>query len=84
PEAIKVALERQGNKAAKGTNRAAVVLVMGPGNGAKQVGALQAALGDTPVLLYGDTLASYDRFVADQKAMWLAQAKGPKRPGCSL
>ncbi|HEY6898237.1 MAG TPA: rhodanese-like domain-containing protein, partial [Rhodocyclaceae bacterium] len=42
PEAIKVALERQGKKAGKGATKAAVVLVVVPSNGAKQIGALQA------------------------------------------
>jgi rhodanese-related sulfurtransferase len=49
-----------------------------------QIRELQQAVAPLPLLVYADTQEAFRRAMATQKAIWNAQARGPKRPGCGL
>lgn len=38
----------------------------------------------TPFLVYSEGLVAYQRYVKEQKAVWLAYSRGPKQPTCGL
>lgn len=80
PADIRAAVE----KARKRNPVAAVVMVTGSEYDVRDYESARSGLGETPLLLYSDSLATYDRYVADQEAIWAAQAKSAKRPGCSF
>lgn len=82
-DAIKVVLERR-RKELKNAPFAAVILALDPTSSDEQIHQLQSALLPIPILIYTDTRDAYLRQLAVQKAIWSAQAKGPKQPGCGL
>lgn len=45
---------------------------------------LRAVAAPLPLLVYLEGGAEYQRYLAEQKAVWLAQARGPKKANCSL
>ena len=61
---------------------AAVVVVTGAPLPDQQAAALQHALLPVPMLFYAEGRAVFRRQVAVQKAVWQAQAHGPKLPSC--
>ena len=61
---------------------ASVVLVAERELSAEQLERLQQGLKPVPLLVYADTRQALNRYVATQKAMWAAQARGPKQPNC--
>lgn len=90
-EVIKATLERRqkGIKkdlgyASKGDPLASVVLVAGKGTLIEHITELRQALKPVPLLVYRDTVENYDDYVTTQKAVWDAQAHGPKQPKCGL
>lgn len=72
----------QARAAFKNAPLAAVVVATGAPLPAGQAEALQHALLPIPVLFYTEGRAVLGRQVAAQKAIWLAQARGPKLPSC--
>jgi rhodanese-related sulfurtransferase len=61
---------------------ASVVLVADGELSAEQTARLQQGLKPVPLLVYTDTRQALNRYVATQKAVWAAQARGPKQPNC--
>ncbi len=90
-ELVKVALERRQkevkkklNNAWAGNSVASVVLVAARGTSAEQITDLRQVLKPFPLLVYGDTADNYNTYITTQKAIWAAQAHGPKQPKCGL
>lgn len=67
----------------KGARLGAVVLVLGEKVDRSGLEALLAASGPDPVLVYGEPLSAYAQYLDDQKAMWVAQAQGPRPAACT-
>lgn len=82
-EGVRGVLERR-RKELKGAPVASVILVAGAEMNDQQFEQLQQKLGAIPLLLYAESLGALDRQLSSQKAMWAAQSRGPKRPGCGL
>jgi rhodanese-related sulfurtransferase len=80
-KAIGVAVEKA-RTALKHAPLAAVVIVTGSRLPDDQAAALQHALLPMPTLFYAEGHAVFRRQVAVQKAVWQAQAHGPKLPSC--
>jgi rhodanese-related sulfurtransferase len=80
-ETIRTALEQQ-RKGRGDAHFASVVLVLDAELSAEQAARLQHALRPAPVLAYAETREALNRYVATQKAIWAAQARGPKQPNC--
>lgn len=83
PESVKAALELH-HKERKGVPLSAVVLASDSGMAEQQIEALQNLLKPLPLLVYTDSREAYVRQRAVQKAIWSAQARGPKQPACGL
>lgn len=90
-EVIKATLERRQkgikkdrDKASKDNPLASVVLVAGRGASIGHIAELRQALKPVPLLVYSDTVENYDSYITTQKAVWAAQAHGPKQPKCGL
>lgn len=66
----------------QGAPFSSIVVVLGDSFDRRQLPAIVEGLKPHPALIYADGAESYGRFLDDQKAMWLAQARGPKTPGC--
>lgn len=79
--AIKSVLERR-RKELKDAPLAAVVLAVDLGMSNDDIQRLQQSLGPLPLLVYTDTREALQRHVSMQKAIWAAQARGPKQPAC--
>jgi rhodanese-related sulfurtransferase len=62
----------------------AVVLVTDSSITEAQLQQFQQTILPTPLLVYSDTHDKYLNHVTVQKAIWAAQARGPKLPGCGL
>ncbi|MGE0331376.1 MAG: rhodanese-like domain-containing protein [Ramlibacter sp.] len=75
------ALVQQRRKEA-GALPAAVVLVWAQAMTDETYRPLAAAVAPSGLLVYAGTPASLSQFVASQKAVWAAQARGPKQPRC--
>lgn len=63
---------------------AAVIAVALPTTTDGQIQEFQHAVAPLPLLVYADTQDAFRRAMATQRAIWKAQARGPKRPGCGL
>lgn len=63
---------------------ASVTLVAEPTLTDDRIRQLQQAVAPLPLLVYAGTRDAYVRAMASQKAIWRAQERGPKRPGCGL
>jgi rhodanese-related sulfurtransferase len=83
PAAIRAAIERRRGKPGNAP-LAAVVLVTAAGSDNEALLRLRQAIQPVPLLAYTDTAAAYARYLAQREAIWTAQARGPKQPGCSL
>lgn len=90
-EAIKATLERRQKELKKELKKggrdhalASIVLVTGNLTSTEQLADLRQALKPIPLLVYSDTVENYTRYLATQKAIWAAQAQGPKQPKCGL
>lgn len=83
PAAIRAAVERRREKS-KDTSLAAVVLVTAAGADNEHLLRLRQAIQPVPLLAYTDTVDAYARYLMQQDAIWAAQARGPKQPGCRL
>jgi rhodanese-related sulfurtransferase len=81
-EDIKAVLARH-SKESKATPTA-VVLVTDSSIAEEQFRQYQRAILPIPLLVYSDTHVKYLNHVTVQKAIWAAQARGPKLPGCGL
>jgi rhodanese-related sulfurtransferase len=68
----------------KAASLALVTLVALPTLTDDQIRQLQQAVAPLPLLVYAGTRDTYVRAMASQKAIWHAQERGPKRPGCGL
>jgi rhodanese-related sulfurtransferase len=62
---------------------ASVVVATGRALDIGQLSGAVEALSPWPVLFYMEDEKSYVRFLATQKAVWTAQARGPKLPPCA-
>lgn len=69
-------------KKRQGAPFASVVIVVGDAFDRQQLSAVVDSLKPYPALIYAGGAENYGRFLDDQKAMWVAQARGPKTPGC--
>lgn len=80
-EAMRKAVKQRtgGNK---DTMLAAVIVVAEASTPLQQVEQIRRALQPLPVLIYTDTHKAFTQQMAVQKAIWTAQARGPKQPGC--
>lgn len=63
---------------------ASVILVASPTLTDDQIGQLQQAVTPLSLLVYAGTRDAYARAMSSQKAIWRAQERGPRRPGCGL
>lgn len=82
-EAIMAVLNRR-SKELKNAPLMSVVLAAAPNITEEQMLRLQKAVMPLPLLVYSDTRDAFVRQLAVQKAVWKAQASGPKQPGCGL
>jgi hypothetical protein len=83
PGSLKAALE-QHRKERKGVPLSAVVLAVDAGVEDQQIEQLQQALVPLPLLVYADSREALVRQLALQKAIWSAQARGPKQLACGF
>ena len=83
-EATVMAMLERRRKALKNAPLAAVVLVTAPGTSVDTLKRLRQAIQPIPLLVYTDTLQAYTQQVAQQKAIWVAQMRGPKKVPCGL
>ncbi len=82
-DAIKAVLERR-RRELKNAPLSGVVLAAAPSISDDEVQRLQVALRPVPLLLYTGTHEEVVRYVTTQKAIWVAQARGPKQLACGL
>jgi rhodanese-related sulfurtransferase len=75
--AVQAAVKQRGNKPL-----AAVVLVTTSADGPAVLPNLRLAVQPVPLLAYTGTAEAYTRQLAQQNAVWTAQALGPKKPRC--
>ena len=76
--AIQAALKQRGNKSPP----ASVVLVTADDKVAASLPGLRQAIQPVPLLAYTGLADAYTRQLAQQQAVWDAQARGPKKPRC--
>ena len=76
--AIQAALKRRGNQ----SPLASVVLVTADDKVAASLPGLRQAVQPVPLLAYTGSADAYARQLAQQQAVWDAQARGPKKPRC--
>jgi len=81
--AIKSMIERR-RKELKNAPLAAVVLVASAAVPDEALKRTAQAIEPVPLLVYSESSDTYMRQIAQLKASWVAQARGPKRPGCGL
>jgi rhodanese-related sulfurtransferase len=79
--AIRTALERR-RTALKNAPLASVIVTADAATPEHELEQLQQAMLPIPVLVYSDTREAFVRQLAVQKAIWVAQARGPKQPAC--
>lgn len=82
-EAVKDVLDRR-RKALKNAPVASVLLAASPSVTDEQIQQLQHAIMPVPLLVYAGTRDAFLQQRGVQKAIWLAQARGPRQPGCGL
>lgn len=82
-EAVKKAIERR-RRETKNAPVAAVVLVASPTTTVDSLQRARDGVQPTPLLVYSDTPAAYTRYLTQQAAVWVAQARGPKKLPCGL
>lgn len=80
-EMLRVAVERR-RKAARSPKLMSVILVANPGISDEQIRNLQQLVSPETLLVYTEGREAYKRQVVIQKAIWSAQARGPKQPRC--
>jgi rhodanese-related sulfurtransferase len=80
-QAVRSAIDKR-RAGKKNAPLASVVVVADAATPAQQFEALQQAMLPVPVLLYTDSRAAYARHLVVQKAVWVAQERGPKQPAC--
>ena len=76
--AVQAAIRQRGNK----SPLASVVLVTADGKVAASLPSLRQAIQPVPLLAYTGSADAYTRQLAQQQAVWDAQARGPKKPRC--
>ena len=74
---LQTAIKQRGKKPL-----AAVVLVTSAAGGTSSLADLRQAIQPIPLLAYTGTAEAYTRQLAQQNAVWAAQARGPKKPRC--
>jgi hypothetical protein len=82
-ESIKVVLARR-RKESRNAPMASLILAIAPGVTDSQIQQFQEVVMPVPLLVYADTRDALVRQIAVQKAIWAAQAHGPKKLGCGL
>ncbi len=82
-EAIKAVIERR-RKELKSAPLSAVILVAKSGISDQELHQAQQAILPVPLLVYADTDAALAHQITVEKAMWSAQARGPKQLACGL
>ena len=81
PEVLARLLEQR-RKDTKGAGLNAVVLVTSPSTTPATLAQWQVAAGPLPLLVYQEGVAAFQNYLKEQKAVWLAQARGPKQLAC--
>lgn len=87
PDASPVTLQgllQRRRKELRNAPLAAVVLAVEPGIDEAVLRRAQAAIAPVPLLVYVLPFEQFMREMAQQKAMWASQARGPKQPPCGL
>ncbi|MES2740704.1 MAG: rhodanese-like domain-containing protein [Pseudomonadota bacterium] len=82
-EAIRAVIERR-RKELKNAPLSAVVLVAKAGISDQELHQAQQAILPVPLLVYADTDAALAHHITVEKAIWAAQARGPKQLACGL
>ena len=83
PDAARAAVKRW-RRDHKAAHLSAVVLAAAPEDGEEAVPRLREALHPVPVLVYTGNDSTYLRQMVQQKTVWAAQARGPRKPACGL
>lgn len=81
-EAIRTVIGRQ--RASRQKGAAATIVLASTQISHEQIEQWQQALAPMPLLVYADRKEIFDRDMSAQKAIWSAQAKGPKKLRCGL
>jgi hypothetical protein len=79
--ALRTTLERR-RAALKNAPLASVIVAADAATPVHEIDQLQQAMQPIPVLVYTDTRETFVAQLAVQKALWMAQAHGPKQPAC--
>ncbi|AOX99678.1 rhodanese-like domain-containing protein [Jeongeupia sp. USM3] len=61
-----------------------VVLVLPPNASGTLIAQIREGIQPLPLLVYTGSAAQYSQQIAQQKAIWAAQERGPKKLGCGL
>ena len=83
PQSLKKVLEQR-RKEVGNQKLAAVAIAVPHRPDAATLAQLQKAVEPAPLWVYSDTPAAFNKAMTQQKAVWTAQARGPKRINCSL
>jgi rhodanese-related sulfurtransferase len=83
PEAVLAVLARH-RKQTKAAALAGVLLAAPASISEEQITRLQKVLAPLPLLVYTESRAALQQHIAQQKQIWLAQARGPRQLGCGL
>ncbi|MCW5321114.1 rhodanese-like domain-containing protein [Verminephrobacter aporrectodeae subsp. tuberculatae] len=81
PDAIRMLVDKHRKTLPKGSLISILLIADLPDSGVESI---QRTLMPIPLLVYGDSREAFARQMATYKAMWVAQARGPKLPGCGL
>lgn len=80
---LKSVIEKR-RKESKNAPLGSVVLVRDPNSGMEDIQKLRHEIQPVPLLVYAGGVDNYTQQLKQQKAIWAAQARGPKQPGCGL
>ena len=83
PQALKKVLDQR-RKEVGNQKLMAVALALPKAPDAAALAQLQKVADPAPVWVYSDTPAAFNKAIQQQKAVWSAQARGPKRINCGL
>lgn len=82
PEAIRAVLERR-KKETKGSPLNVVVLALPPATTDSEIQSLRQALAPVPLLAYTGGQDEFTMQLREQRAIWQAHARGPRKPPCN-
>jgi len=82
-QGLKQVLEQQ-RRNGKYRSLNAVVWVTSAQTKPEELTSLRAMAAPLPFMVYSEGEASFQKYMSEQNAVWLAQARGPKQPTCGL